>query len=42
MVDGRNLLDQPIKNNLRTHKNILKIATGWADDYKTDCLLDYN
>ena len=42
MADGRNLLDQQIKNNLRTHKNILKIATGWADDCKTDCLLDYN
>ena len=41
MIDGRNLLDQPIKNDLKTYDNIRKIATGQGDDYTTECLLDY-
>ena len=42
MIDGRNVFDQPIKNNLVTYDNIWKIATGLGDDCTTDCLLDYN
>ena len=42
MIDGKNLFDQPIKNNLKTYENIRKITTGQGDDYTTGCLLDYN
>ena len=41
VIDGRNLFDQLIKNNLKTYDNIRKIATGEGDDYTTGCLLDY-
>ena len=41
MIDGRNFLGQPIKNDLKTYDNIRKIATGQDDDYTTECLLDY-
>ena len=41
MIDGRNFLDQPVKNNLRTYDNIQKIAAGQEDDYTTGYLLDY-
>ena len=33
--------DQIVKNNLRTHDNIKKTATGQGDNYPTRCLLDY-
>ena len=42
MIDGRNVFDQPVKNNLITYGNTRKIAIGQIDDYTTDCLLDYN
>ena len=42
VIDGRNVFDQPIKNNSRTYENIRKIATGQGDDCTTACLLDYN
>ena len=42
MIDGKNLFDQPVKNNLITYENIRKITTGQGDDYTTGCLLDYN
>ena len=42
MIDGRNLFDQPIKNDLKTYDNIRKIVTGQGDDYTTGCLLDYS
>ena len=35
MIDGRNLFDQPIKNDLKTYDNIIKIATDQGDDYTT-------
>ena len=35
MINGENIFDQPIKNNIR------KIATGQGDDYTAGCLLDY-
>ena len=41
MFDRRNLLDQPIKNDLKAYDNISKIATGQSDEYTTGCLLDY-
>ena len=40
MIHGRNVFDQPIKNDLRTFDDIWKITTG-QDDYTTSCLLDY-
>ena len=42
MIDGKNVFDQPIKNNFKTYENIRKIGTGNGDDYTTDCLLDYS
>ena len=35
MIDGKNVFDQPVKNDLRTYDNIQKIATGEGDDYTT-------
>ena len=37
MINGKNVLDQLVKNNLRTY-NTRKIATGQGDDYFTCCL----
>ena len=42
IIDGRNLFDQPIKNDFKIYDNIRKIATGQGDDYTTGCLLDYD
>ena len=41
MLAGKNVLDQPIKNDKITYENIRKIATGQGDNYTTRCLLDY-
>ena len=41
MIDGKNFFDQPVNRELKTYKNIIKIATGQGDDYTTGCLLDY-
>ena len=41
MIDGKNVFDQPIKNNFKTYENIRKIATGIGGDYTNGCLLDY-
>ena len=40
VIDGRNIFDQLVRNNLITYDNIQKIATGQGDDYTTACLLD--
>ena len=32
MIDGQNVFDQPVKNDLRTYNNIQKIAIGQGDD----------
>ena len=32
MINGENLFDQPVKNNLRTYDNIRKVSTGQVDD----------
>ena len=37
-IDGKNLFDQPINNDNKTHENIRKIATGQGDDYTIRCL----
>ena len=42
MMDGKNVFDQPGKNDLVTYESIQKIATGQGGDYTTGCLLDYN
>ena len=41
VINGENVLDQPIKNKKITYDNIRKIAIGQGDDYTTGCLLDY-
>ena len=41
MIDGKNIFDQPVKNDKVTYGNIRKIATGQGDDYTTGCLLGY-
>ena len=41
-IDGRNLFDQPVKNDIRTYESIRKIASGQGDDNASGgCLLDY-
>ena len=35
MIDGRNVFDQPINDDLKTYDNIRKIAMGQGDDRKT-------
>ena len=42
MIDGQNVFDQPLRNNLITYNSIQKIATGQGDNYTKGCLLDYN
>ena len=42
MIDGKNFFDQPIDSDLKTYKNIRKVATGQGEDYTTGCLLDYS
>ena len=37
IIDGINLFDKPIKNNLKTYDNIRRISTGQRDDYLTNC-----
>ena len=39
MING--LLDQPVKNNIRTYNNILKITIRQADNYTIGCLSYY-
>ena len=41
MIDGQNVFDQPVKNDIKTYDNIRKTATGQGDDYTSGCLLDY-
>ena len=41
MIDGKNIFDQPVKDDKVTYENIRKIATGQEDDYTTGYLLDY-
>ena len=41
MIDGKDFIDQLVKNNKITYENIRKIATGQGDGYATGLLLDY-
>ena len=41
MIYGRNVFDQPVKNNKITYEKIRKIATVQGDDYRTCCFLGY-
>ena len=38
MIDGKNVSDQPIKNNKETYQ---KNCSCQGDDYTAGCLLDY-
>ena len=33
MIDGKNIFDQPVKNDKVTYENIRKITIGQRDDY---------
>ena len=37
MIDGKNIFDQPVKNDKITYENIIEIATGQGDVYTTGC-----
>ena len=37
LIDGRNLYDQPINEQVKKYNKIRKIATGQGDDYTTGC-----
>ena len=41
MIDGKNVFNQPVRNDKVTYENIRKIATGKGNDYTSGCLLDY-
>ena len=41
MIDGQNIFDQLVKNDLRTSDNVQKITTSQGDDCKIGSLLDY-
>ena len=41
MIDGKDFLDQPVKNDKVTYQNIRKIAISQRNDYITGSLLDY-
>ena len=41
MIDGKNFLDQSVKNDVITYENIRIIATGQGDYYTTGSLLGY-
>ena len=39
MIDGKNVLDQPINSMTKTYESIRKTVTGQGDDRTTGCLL---
>ena len=41
MIDGKNVFDQPIKNDKVTYEYIRKITIGQGDNYTTGYYLDY-
>ena len=41
LIDGRNVHDQPINDQIRQYDEIRNTATGQRDNYTTGCLLDY-
>ena len=42
MIDGKNIIDQPIYSMDKTYENIRKSTIGQGDDYATGCLLHYS
>ena len=40
IIDGQNVFDEPVKNDMRTYDDIQKLATCSGDNYTTGCLLD--
>ena len=42
MIDGQNFFYQPVKYQIRTYDNILKIMASQEDNYTTDYRLDYS
>ena len=42
MIDGRNIFDQLVKNDIISYDSIRKIATGQGDEYVAGCLLHYS
>ena len=41
MIDGRNVFDQTVKDNLITYGSIWKMSNGQGDNYTAGCILDY-
>ena len=41
MIDGKNVFEQPVKNDMRTYDDIQINVADQGDDYTTGCLLDY-
>ena len=41
LIVGKNIFDQPVKSNMRTHENIQEITTGQGDDCTAICLPEY-
>ena len=41
LIDWRNFYDQPINDIIKQYDEIRKVSTGYGDDYRTGCLLDY-
>ena len=41
MIDGKNIFDQPVKNNKVTYENFTDIATSKGDGYTAGYLLDW-
>ena len=42
MIDGKDLFNLPIENDVKTYDNIRKITIGKEDDFTTGRLLGYN
>ena len=42
IIDGRNLYDNPIENNIETYRELKKVMIGKGEDYTTGSLLDFN
>ena len=42
VIDGRNIFDQLVKNDIISYDSIRKIATGQGYEYTAGCLLHYS
>ena len=42
IIDGRNVYDNPIKNNIEKYRELKKVMIGKGEDYNTGSLLDFN